>query len=272
MSDEAVLSDDLFRGFSQLLLNRTGIALRDYKKYLVVSRLSQLVGPSKKFVSFGDFYKALLTEQDGTFMQAFINALTTNFSFFFRDPIHFGVMGQYLKERGADEPYLRFWSAASSTGEEAYSMAMTLAKHAGPLPADRRILATDISTKVLGLAERGVYGADAVVQHVESGDRKCSFDAVDGKRFRVKDGLRTHLDFRQLNLLGEYPFQKPMDIIFLRNVMIYFGTQEKAQVIEKMYTQLKPGGLLFLGLSESLAGIKHRFVSYKCSTFRKPGS
>ncbi len=270
MSEEAVLSDELFGRFSQLLLSKTGIALKDYKKYLVVSRLAQIVGPGKSFGNFEGFYQALLTETDGVWSQAFINALTTNYSFFFRDPIHFQVMAQYLKERGPDEPYLRFWSAASSTGEEAYSMAITLADHVGFLPADRRILATDISTKVLSQAERGVYGAEAILRHVEPRDLARHFERVDDEnRYRVKEPLRAAVDFRQLNLQGDYPFRRKMDIIFLRNVMIYFGPQEKAAVIEKMYDHLKPGGLLFVGLSESLAGIRHRFTTYSSSVFRK---
>ncbi len=273
MSDDDLLSDELFGRFSRLLHKKTGIALKEYKKYLVVNRLAQLVGPTKKFSNFEEFYQTLLTETDGTSMQAFINALTTNFSFFFRDPVHFGVMSLYLKERGQDEPYLRFWSAASSTGEEAYSMAITLAKQGIGLPPDRRILATDISTKVLALAEKGVYGTETIAQHVEPADQKRYFEAIkDENKFRVREELRANLDFRQLNLQGDYPFRKLMDIIFLRNVMIYFGAQEKAQIIEKMFAHLKPGGLLFIGLSESLAGIHHRFVTYKSSVFRKPGA
>ena len=273
MSDEVALSDELFGRFSQLLLSKTGIALKDYKKYLVVSRLARVIGPDKPFATFEGFYQALLTETDGTWTQAFINALTTNYSFFFRDAVHFTVMGQYLRERAGDQSYLRFWSAASSTGEEAYSMAITLANHAGPLPADRRILATDISTKVLALAERGVYGAEAIERHVDPRDQTKYFESVEeDTKFRVKDSLRSRVDFRQLNLQGAYPFQKMMDIVFLRNVMIYFGPDEKTDVIEKIHAQLKPGGLLFIGLSESLAGIRHRFRAYKNSIFMKVGA
>jgi len=273
LSDEARLSDELFGRFSKLLLNKTGIALKEYKKYLVISRLSQLVGPGKRFDSFEDFYQVLLAESDGTATQAFINALTTNYSFFFRDPVHFVVLGQYLRERAADQSYLRFWSAASSTGEEAYSMAITMANHPVPLPPDRRILATDISTKVLTHAEQGLYASEAVLRHVDARDQTKYFEATEEeKRFRVKESLRDRVDFRQLNLQDEYPFGKKMDVIFLRNVMIYFGPEEKAEVVEKMHAQLKPGGLLFIGLSESLAGIRHRFASYRNSIFMKTGA
>ena len=272
MSDEVALTDELFGRFSVLLAEKTGIALKEYKKYLVVSRLASLVGPGKRFLTFDSYYHALRTETDGAWTQAFINALTTNYSFFFRDPIHFKLLEQYLRERGPAEPYLRFWSAASSTGEEAYSMAMTVANHVGGLPSDCKILATDISTKVLSQAEEGLYGSEAVVKNVTHEDQMKYFEPWDeGRKFRIKDRLRERVDFRQLNLQKEYPFRKKMDVIFLRNVMIYFGPQEKADVVDKMYAHLKPGGLMVIGLSESLAGIQHRFVSYKNSIFRKPG-
>lgn len=272
MNAETALSDALFGRLALFLLDKTGIALKDYKKYLVISRLGQLVGAGKKFVTFDRFYEALLTETDGVLTQAFINALTTNYSFLFRDAIHFRVMAQYLRDRGPDESYLRFWSAASSTGEEAYSMAITLANSSSLLPADRRILATDISTKVLARAQEGIYAAEEVLRHVDPRDQREYFEELEGNKFRVKDKLRTNVDFRQLNLQDAYPFRKKMDIIFLRNVMIYFGPQEKAQVIAKMHAHLKPGGLLFIGLSESLAGVHQGFVSYKHSVFRRLGN
>ena len=273
MNDEGVLTDALFTKFSLLLNSKTGIALKDYKKYLVVSRLGQIVGPGKSFESFEDYYHALLTETDGSWMQTFINALTTNYSFFFRDSVHFQVLEQYLSDRAKDEPYLRFWSAASSTGEEAYSMAITLANHTSFLPADRRILATDISTKVLSQAERGVYGAEAIQRHIPPRDLKAFFEPLDNeKRFRIRDSLRGNVDFRQLNLQGDYPFRRKMDVIFLRNVMIYFGPEEKAEIVAKMYERLKTGGLLIIGLSESLAGVPHRFTGFRNSVFQKRGA
>ena len=265
------MTNELFARFSQLLLRRTGIALKDYKKYLVISRLSQMVGPTKPFSTYQDFFEALSNETDGLLMQSFINALTTNYSYFFRDGIHFQVLKQYLQERGSSEPYLRLWSAASSSGEEAFSMAITLANLQTPLPSDRKILATDISTKVLSMAEKAVYPLEAVLRHVSPQDQRMYFEPCeDPGRVRIKDNLQKLVDFRQLNLQGDYPFKKEMDVIFLRTVMIYFGPQEKAEVIEKMYRHLKPGGLLMVGLSESLAGIAHGFRAYKHSIFMKP--
>jgi len=270
LSDEATLTDAMFARLATVLFQKTGIALKDYKKYLVVSRLAQQVGDGKPFPDFDEFFRALTTETDGKLMQGFINALTTNYSYFFRDPVHFDILAQYLRERAPEQSYLRLWSAASSTGEEAYTMAMTVARSTALLPTDRRILATDISTKVLGIAEKAVYAAETASRNLDERTRNGFFETLeDGKKLRVREPLRKMVDFRQLNLQGPFPFQKKMDVIFLRNVMIYFGQQEKAQLIEKMHDHLKPGGLLLIGLSESLAGIPHRFRSFKNSTFQK---
>lgn len=263
------LSDRLFAQIADFLQRKTGIALKDYKKYLVVNRLSSLIGEGRAYPSFEGFFEALLRETDGTLLQSFINALTTNYSYFFRDPIHFQTMAHYLRERGPDESTLRFWSAASSTGEEAFSMAMTLANHGPGLTPNQRILATDISTKVLGIGLAGTYPAEALVRHVDPADMKRYFDPHEGGRFQVRASLRALVDFRLLNLLEAFPFRKQLDIVFLRNVMIYFGPQEKAEVVNKVHQVLKPGGLLFIGLSESLAGLPHRFRTYRDSIFMK---
>jgi chemotaxis protein methyltransferase CheR len=262
------LSDALFGRLVDLLARKTGIRLKEYKKYLVVSRLARAVGPDKKFGTFDEYYQALQT--DPHLLQDFINALTTNYSYFYRDSIHFSVLARYLRERAQDQSYLRFWSAASSTGEEAFSIAMTVANHQGFLPQDRKILATDISTRVLGSAIEAVFGQEAVLRNVCAEDQQRFFiHEREERRFRAKPQLRSAVDFRQLNLLDPYPFTRRMDVIFLRNVMIYFGPIEKSAIIAKMYDCLKPGGLLFLGLSESLAGIPHRFESYRNSIHQK---
>ncbi len=260
----------MFSRLAKVLFERTGITLKDYKKYLVVSRLAQQVGNDKPFRTFDEFFHALTTETDGALMQGFINALTTNFSYFFRDAVHFDILAQYLRERAPEQDYLRLWSAASSTGEEAYTMAMTMARSAAALPSNRRILATDISTKVLAIAEKGIYSAEAAMRNLDERTRNGFFETLDdGKKIRVREPLRKLVDFRQLNLQGAFPFQKQMDVVFLRNVMIYFEKNEKADIIEKVHDHLKPGGLLFIGLSESLAGIPHRFRAFKNSTFQK---
>jgi chemotaxis protein methyltransferase CheR len=267
---EEGLSDALFLKFSELLFLRTGIALKDYKKYLVVNRLSRMIGPGRDYPDFPAFYSALSSDPDGPLMTEFVNALTTNYSYFFRDPVHFQLLEQYLRDAGRSQEYLRFWSAASSTGEEAYSIAITLLKNAACLGSDCRVLATDISTKVLAKAEEGNYSAVHIAGHVDPEDLRRFFAASeDNSRYRVKDEARELVAFRYLNLLSDYPITRQMDMIFLRNVLIYFGPEEKAFVVRRMEEYLKPGGYLVVGLSESLVGVDHPFTMCRNSIYRK---
>lgn len=253
---EFQLSDALFARFSDLLYRKTGILLKEYKKYLVVNRLSRIVGPGLAFPDFASLYRALSEDPDGELMSDFVNALTTNYSYFFRDPVHFRFLEQYLRDKAGTQSYLRFWSAASSTGEEAYSIAITLSVHRDLIPADTKILATDISTRVLRQAESGLFPAKAVEDHVDARVAARYFSPLRDRPFyEVDRGLRDLVSFRYLNLLSPFPFNKLFDIIFLRNVLIYFGQDEKREVILRAYDCLKPGGFLVVGLSESLVGI-----------------
>jgi len=253
---EFQLSDALFARFADLLCRKTGILLKDYKKYLVVNRLSRMVGPGLAFPDFGGLYRALVENPDGALMSEFVNALTTNFSYFFRDPVHFRFLEQYLRDKAGTQGYLRFWSAASSSGEEAYSIAITLGAHRSLLPADTKILATDISTKVLMQAESGLFPVKAVQEHVDARlvDR-CFALRPEGPRYEIDPRLREMVSFRYLNLLSPFPFKKLFDVVFLRNVLIYFGMDEKREVLRRACDCLKPGGYLVIGLSESLVGI-----------------
>jgi chemotaxis protein methyltransferase CheR len=267
---ESDISDELFERFAGILAHRTGISLKLHKKYLLVNRLSRWIGRGHEYDSFEAYYKALLQDSSGALMEQFVNALTTNYSFFFRDVVHFEVLGQYAEERAAAADYFRFWSAASSTGEEAFSIAMTLLKCGQRLPADTKILATDISTKVLGQASTGRFPISHVQRSVSPSDFARFFYPDNRSGFyQAKDEVRNLITFRHLNLLQPYPLKKPMDIIFLRNVLIYFGNDEKELVVNKMSDYLKPGGLLLIGLSESLVGIRHPFKMLRNSIYQK---
>jgi chemotaxis protein methyltransferase CheR len=267
---ETDISDDLFERFAAILSHRTGIALKLHKKYLLVNRLSRWIGRGHEYDSFEAYYKALLQDPSGALMEQFVNALTTNYSFFFRDNVHFDVLGQYAAERAATSDYFRFWSAASSTGEEAFSMAMTLLKCGERLPADTKILATDISTKVLAQASTGRFPVSHVQKSVSPADfARFFFPDNRAGFFQARDEVRSMITFRHLNLLQPYPLKKAMDIIFLRNVLIYFGNEEKELVVNRMGEYLKPGGLLVIGLSESLVGIRHPFRMLRNSIYQK---
>lgn len=264
------LTDRQFQLFASLLFRESGITLKDHKKYLLLNRLSKFVGLGKSFPDFESYYQALQGSKNPDLMVEFVNALTTNYSFFFREEIHFDFLGRFLQER-QNEPYIRLWSAACSTGEEPYSMAITAMRTLQNLSSlDFRILATDISTRVLKTAESGVYHYTRVRGHLADSELKTYFK-LDRQHnsFVVKDQVRSLTAFRYLNLLEKYPFTRSFDAVFLRNVLIYFDNQEKEFIINRVAETIKPGGYLVLGLSESLVGIRHNLQSMKNSIYRK---
>lgn len=271
--DSAELSDGLFKKFSVLLLERTGISLKEHKKYLLIHRLSKFVGPEKEFQNFQAYYEALLKYPDSPLMTGFVNVLTTNFSFFFREEVHFQFLKHYVQEKYAKEPYLHLWSAASSTGEEAYSMAITVLQALqgqGAGGKEIKILGTDISTRVLQIAHAGVYESGRVEGHLDARGVKHFFNYdAENSLYRVKPEVKELTVFRKLNLLKDYPFQKQFDVVFLRNVLIYFDNKEKEQAINRIYHTVKPGGYLIIGLSESMVGIHHPFTAVKNSIYHK---
>ncbi len=269
MPAEIELSDALYRKFRDLLAERTGIDLKQYKKYLVVHRLSRLVGPGRDYADFGAFHDALVAPGSDALMTTFINLLTTNYSYFFRDPVHFSILRDHLARAVERESCVRLWSAAASSGEEAYSMAITALDNGFDRHRDFKILATDISTRMLERAEEGVYPEDRVRKELRAEDERLWFDRTATGELRVRDRVRSLVSFRYLNLLSPFPFSRPMDVVFLRNVLIYFGKEEKELVLEGVWDCLKPGGLLVVGLSESLVGYRHRFAMERNSVYRK---
>jgi len=265
------LSDLLFLKFKELFQSESGITLKEYKKYLVEYRLQKFVGPGKPFQNFQEYYSALLQDKTRALRTEFINALTTNFTYFFREEIHFQFVAFYLKRKAPSQSYLRFWSAGCSTGEEAYSIAITCLEH-DPLLylKDVRILATDISQRVLTFASEGVYHFSKIKGTLQDSQLRKYFSFhPDQKEFHVKDSVKRLVSFRYLNLMDSYPFRKEFDIVFLRNVLIYFDNQEKSLILQKIWDVIKPRGYLILGLSESLVGVVHRFTYLKHSIYRK---
>lgn len=268
-ADEPVLTPKMFHRFSELLHELTGIHLADHKTYLVEGRLSHFVGRGKAFGSYEELEQQLRSGASDDLVEEFVNALTTNFSYFFRDPVHFQTLAWYIQERGPQSKGLRFWSAASSTGEEAYSMAITLLQNKEWLPADSRILATDISTRVLGKAEEGVYSADQVVPHARADVVQRWFKKEKDNRLKVCDEVKNLVSFRHWNLRESFPLNRPMDVVFLRNVLIYFDNAVTEDLVCRIERIMRPGGLLFLGLSESLVSVNHPFKMLKNSIYQK---
>ncbi len=265
------LPDNLFKKMTLLLFKESGITLREHKKYLFINRLSRFVGDDKEFKNFEEYYQALVHDYSGRMVSDFINMLTTNYSYFFREELHFNLLKNYLINHYLKESYIRLWSAGCSTGEEPYSMAMVCARSIPDYQnTDIKILATDISTKVLKFAEEGIYKLSKIKDIIDEKDLKVFFNIDrNNDNCKVKKQIKELIAFRYLNIMERYPFKKDFDMVFLRNVLIYFDNREKEIILNKIYDHIKLGGFLVLGLSESMVGIPHKFESMKNSIFKK---
>jgi len=237
-----------FRAIRQLIHRHAGILLADGKRDMVYSRLARRLR-ALRFTDFSQYLRHLRSEASE--WQAFVNALTTNLTAFFREPHHFQLLREFA--RTLERRPIRIWCAACSTGEEAYSIAMTLADLFGA-SAPVQILATDIDTQVLEQAKRGVYALDRAGELPESFLNRFFLRGRGDSAglMRIKPELRASISFRQLNLLQDaWPLRGPFDAIFCRNVMIYFDRQTQYRVLRKFPPLLHADSLLFAGHAES---------------------
>lgn len=224
--------------------------------------------------SFEEFMSKVDKDPRGEEAKNLINVLTTNHTYFMRETIHFDYMRKivlpYLKVKAAASKDLRIWSAASSTGEEPYTIAMVLMDFFGLEHSmwDTKVLATDISTRVLEHAVKGVYLKEQIDPLPERWKKKY-FMSLGGEEYQAKDELKKEVIFRRFNLMDSFPFKRKFHIIFLRNVMIYFQNDVKYQLLNKMYDFMEPGGYLFIGTTESLDKTKTRFEYIQPSIYRK---
>ncbi|MDE7432917.1 MAG: protein-glutamate O-methyltransferase CheR, partial [Lachnospiraceae bacterium] len=204
-----------------------------------------------------------------------VNFLTTNHTYFMREFQHFeyfkNVVLPWLKQKEKNRKDLRIWCGAASTGEEPYMIAMVLADFFGLERSqwDTKVLATDISTKVLQQAIAGVYNAEQLTNVPEQWKRHFFKPILGGTQYMVKDELKQEVLFRQFNLMDPFPFKKKMHTIFLRNVMIYFDEKTKCELLQKVYDYLEPGGYLFVGMTETLDRNSVPFQIIQPSIFRK---
>jgi chemotaxis protein methyltransferase CheR len=251
-----------FRSLAQLAYERTGITLADSKRNLVYSRVSRRLR-TLGLTSFKQYRNYLARDDNDGEIENFINAISTNLTKFFRESHHFDhfrshVAGAFAHDsRGSTGRRLRVWSAGCSTGEEPYTIAVVLRKEVPEiLHHDARILATDIDTEVLAKAARGEYPLDSTDQIPKSYlPFFVGSDGGDGaKTVVVEPEVRSLITFRRLNLLEGWPFNGLFDAIFCRNVMIYFDNPTKANLVERFIRQIRPGGWLYIGHSESLTG------------------
>jgi len=271
------LGEKDFRRVSDVIYRHCGINLHDGKKGLVQSRLSKLVRQSR-FDSFTEYIDYILsTEGKREFIVA-VDALSTNLTFFFREKQHFDfVKKKFLPDliarKGRESNRrIRAWSAACSSGEEPYSLAVTLTETFEHEPGwDIKILATDISTRILEKAKMGTYDQQRIEPLTpQQKQRFLTLNRAKGqKEYQVRENLKKMIRFRHLNLMDSWPFQGPFDMIFARNVMIYFDKPTQAALVNRFWQCLDGGGLLCIGHSESLTGIDHKFRYVQPATYMK---
>lgn len=256
------ISDDEFQAFQHLIYTETGISLNDSKRCLLCSRLSKRLR-ALKLTNYLDYYDYLLRRDAGSAeMQQMINCITTNKTDFFRESHHFEfltrtVFPALVRRAAAGGPRrVRVWSAASSLGHEPYSLAMTLREFA-PFDAswDVRVLASDIDTNVLARAEEGLFDLEDLAPVPDQLKRKYFLKGTGrfAGQARAREELKNVLTFRQINLIEDaWPIRARFDLIFCRNVMIYFDLPTQRKVVQHLARHLQPGGYLMLGHSENI--------------------
>ena len=273
------IDDKEFSLFQRLIYNESGINLTPSKKELLKSRLMKRLR-EKSLVSFKEYYQ-YVTKGDATGEELIrmLDCVSTNLTEFFRESAHFDFLSEkvlpFLSEmkKKTRNNKIRIWCAGCSTGEEPYSISMVLAKHIERLAEwDIKILATDLSTRVLRKATLGVYTKDqlrGLPIHMQNAYFKNGEDNPKNQ-YQVKDYLKELIAFRRLNLTDEtFPFKGQFDFIFCRNVMIYFDKQTQAELVAKFYKYLAHYGYLFIGHSESLAGTDSKFRYVRPTIYQK---
>lgn len=276
------ISDEEFEAFQDFIYRESGISLSEAKRALVCSRLSKRLR-HLGLTSYTEYYDYLQeSDPTGTERQQMINCITTNKTEFFREAHHFEFLSNRLFPVWRDQAKLtgkrqiRIWSAACSTGEEPYTIAMTLADHFDNLPAwDVKILASDIDTDVLARAKAGIYSHD----RMEGIDEEClrrHFLRGTGSQtgqYRIRRDLQRLITFRQINFIDEvWPVRTKFDAIFCRNALIYFNRESQQKIVNRLTDHLAPGGHLFLGHSENADWLAERLVILGQTVYRPRGA
>lgn len=264
------ISNNEFIKLTDFVKTNYGINL-SHKKHLIEGRLNNLL-MLKGFLSYDDYMEFVFKNPKE--LSQMINALTTNHTYFMREPEHFNYFKDTILpqlEKDIEEKDIRIWSAASSTGEEAYTLAMIIADYFGSKKSlwDTRILATDISQKVLDIGKKGVYSTESVDKLPDNWKREY-FKKLNDDYYEIVPKIKNEVIFAQYNLMNEtLPFKKNFHVIFCRNVMIYFEKHTKDKLIHKFYNHTESGGHLIIGLSENVDNAKSLYSFIKPSIFRK---
>ncbi|NNJ32809.1 CheR family methyltransferase [Lacrimispora defluvii] len=268
-----VIQEQEFRRFADYIKVNYGIHFKNEKKTLVEGRLGQVL-TSMNMGSLTEYMEYVTTDKTGQAAAVMLDRITTNYTFFMREPEHFHFFRDrvlpYLSQTAKDRD-LRIWSAACSTGEEPYTLAMLIDEFFGSNKAawDTKILATDISQGVLASAMSGVYGKEKIAD-LPDGWKKRYFKPLDSERCILSEKIRNEVIFSNINLMNtSFPFKRKMHVIFCRNVMIYFDNDTKDRLAERLYDITEPGGFLFIGHSESLNREATRYRYVMPAVYRK---
>lgn len=270
-----MITDSEFNRIVVYVKSNFGIDLSQ-KRVLVGGRLENYL-VRNGYANYDEYMARVEADPKGEAAIDLVNVLTTNHTYFMRESAHFDYLKRivlpWAKQRAAREKDLRIWCGASSTGEEPYTIAMVILEFFGIEHSswDTRVLATDISTKVLEHASRGIYLREEIAPLPPNWKRRF-FKQIGEEEFRVKDELKREVIYRQFNLMNPFPFRRKFHVVFLRNVMIYFQDDTKYDLIRKIYDYMEPGGYLFIGTTESLNRSKTQFQYVQPSIYRKQGS
>lgn len=272
------LSDRDFKKVSQIVHELAGISLHEGKRELVVARLGKRIR-QLGMKSVGEYLGYVREQQTQDELVTMLDALSTNLTCFWREAQHFDYVVSSILPRIAarikqtHSAQIRIWSAGCSTGEEPYGLAMLILHHLeNAKRCDIRILATDLSTRVLAVARAGVYSTERVkpippdIRRKFVSEEKTAF----GTQHRVQPEAAALVSFARLNLMEQWPMRGPLDFIFCRNVMIYFDKVTQADLVRRFYGLLRPGGTLLIGHSESLTGVEHQFRYVRPTIYEKP--
>ncbi|NLL04490.1 MAG: protein-glutamate O-methyltransferase CheR [Clostridiaceae bacterium] len=268
------ITDKEFHKLSAYIKTNYGINLSEKKKALVVGRLQNIL-IEKAFSSFSQYIDYVMQDKSGEAVKTLVSKITTNHTYFMREPEHF----QYFKTNALpywhnklkDTKDLRVWSAGCSSGEEPYTLAMIIADYFGneKILWDTKILATDISTKVLNKAKLGVYNNESI-ESIPKMWRNMYFTRFDNENSVIADSIKKEVIYRVFNLMNtSLPFKKKFHVIFCRNVMIYFDADTKRDLVNRFYEHTEQGGYLFIGHSESLNREETKYKYVMPAVYRK---
>jgi chemotaxis protein methyltransferase CheR len=265
------MDKSVFDIFREIIYKKSGISLSEKKEALVGARVSKRLR-ALGIGSFEDYLRYLNDDQSGEEMVQLLDAISTNVTHFFREPEHFDLLSRLLRQGiEAGHRRFRFWSAGCSSGEEPYSLAMTICETCNAADYDMKILATDISTKILRRCINGIY-EEKKMDSVPALLQDRYFEREEGSRrlYAVRQELKRMIMFKRLNLSAvPFPMKGPMDAIFCRNVMIYFDNDVRKKLLNEFYRLLKPEGYLFVGHAESLTGMLSGLKAARPSVYKK---